>query len=132
MPPTGISDTAAMAVQMSACSRRIQGCNLRSLIGPNPLRLHCRCTRVLHFEPMGRAAGTVDRVLTFRHDTFESHLAGVAKYGLAVALHVLVEANARSGLGQDHFEGGLADLQRIAPQIVTVQLVEGIEKDVFV
>jgi hypothetical protein len=44
----------------------------------------------------------------------------MAKHGLAVALHVLVEPDARAGLGQEHFEGGLAALQRITAQIVAV------------
>jgi hypothetical protein len=35
----------------------------------------------------------------------------VAKHGLAVAFHVLVEPNVRSGLGEDHFERGLATLK---------------------
>jgi hypothetical protein len=34
-----------------------------------------------------------------RDDAFEAKLAGVAKHGLAVALHVLVETNARPCLG---------------------------------
>src|SRR5260221_7076623 len=38
-----------------------------------------RCSRVLHFEPVGRAARTVGRVLPLRHDTFEPHLAGVGE-----------------------------------------------------
>jgi hypothetical protein len=42
---------------------------------------------------------------------FEAELAGVAKHGLAVAFHVLVEPNVRSGLGEDHFERGLATLK---------------------
>jgi hypothetical protein len=40
----------------------------------------------------------------------------------AVALDMLVEPNARSGLGQDRCERGLADLKRITPQVIAVQL----------
>ena len=37
----------------------------------------------------------------------------------------------RASLGHDRCERGLADLKRIAPQVVAVQLnkVEGVEKD---
>ena len=45
------------------------------------LPLYRRRLRVLHFEPVGRAAGTVGRVLTLRHDTFKPHLAGVGENG---------------------------------------------------
>ena len=55
-----------------------------------------------------RAAGTVGRVLTLRHDTFEPHFAGMGKDSRAVALHVLIEPDARAGLGQDHFQCRLA------------------------
>jgi len=46
----------------------------------------------------------------------------------AVAFHVFVEPNAGAGLGHDRRERGLADLKRIAPQVVAVQLdeVEGV------
>src|SRR5262249_32386118 len=50
--------------------------------------------------------------------------------GLAVALHMLVEPDAGAGLGHDRCERGLADLKRIAPEVVAVQLneVEGVEE----
>src|SRR5262249_4548722 len=48
--------------------------------------LHGRCRRVLHLEPIGRAAGAVGGVIALRHDGFESHLAGVGENGRAVAL----------------------------------------------
>src|SRR5262245_3372533 len=50
--------------------------------------------------------------------------------GRAVALDMLVEPDARSSLGHDRCERGLADLKRIAPQVVAVQLdqVEGVEE----
>jgi hypothetical protein len=43
---------------------------------------------------------------------------------------VFVEPDAGLGLGHDRCESGFADLKRIAPQVVAVQLdeVEGIEK----
>ena len=51
--------------------------------------------------------------------------------GRAVAFHVFVEPDAGAGLGHDRCERGLADLKRITPQVVAVQLdeVEGVEKD---
>ena len=41
--------------------------------------------------------------------------------GRAVAFDMLVEPDARAGLGDDRCECSLADLKRIAPQIVAVQ-----------
>jgi len=48
--------------------------------------------------------------------------------GRAVAPDVLVEPDTGAGLGQDRRERGLADLKRITPQVVAVQLdqVEGV------
>jgi hypothetical protein len=65
---------------------------------------------------------TVGRVLPLRHDTFEAGLAGVLKHGRAVALDMLVELDAGASLGHDRCEGGLADLERITAQVLTVQL----------
>jgi len=47
---------------------------------------------------------------------------------------MLVEPDARAGLGHDRCERSLADLKRIAPQVVAVQLnqVEGVEEDALV
>src|SRR6516164_8110434 len=92
--------------------------------------LHGRCIGVLHFEPIGRAAGTVGRVLALRDDTFEAKLACVGEDGWTVAFHVVVEPDAGASLGHDGCERGLADLKWIAPQIIAVQLdeVEGIEE----
>ena len=39
------------------------------------LSLHRRCIRVLHFEPIGRAAGLVGGILALRHNVFEAELA---------------------------------------------------------
>ena len=93
---------------------------------------HCvRCIRVLHFKPVGRAPRAIRRVLPLRDDAFEAKLAGVGEDGRAVALDMLVEPDAGTGLGHDRRERGLADFERIAPQVVAVQLdeVEGVEKD---
>jgi hypothetical protein len=58
----------------------------------------------------------------------------VAKYGLAVAFHVLVESNAWPSLGQDHLKRDIAGLQRITPEIVGVQFdqIEGVQENAFV
>ena len=50
--------------------------------------------------------------------------------GWAVALHVFVEPYAGARLGHNRCERGLADLKRVAPQVITVQLdeVEGVEE----
>ena len=47
---------------------------------------------------------------------------------------MLIEPDAGAGLGHDRRERDLADLKRIAPQIVAVQLdqVEGVEEDALV
>jgi len=96
--------------------------------------LHCWCVGVLHFQPIGRAARTIGRLFPLRDNAFETELAGVAKYGLAVALYVLIESDASRSLGQDHHKRGLAALQRITAEVVTVQFdqVEGIKENAFV
>src|SRR5262245_44391134 len=93
--------------------------------------LRGRCICVLHFEPIGGAPRTVGRVLPLRDNAFETKLAGMGEDGRAVALHVFVEPYAVAGLGHNRCERGLADLKRIAPHVVAVQLdeVEGIKKD---
>jgi len=50
--------------------------------------------------------------------------------GRAIALNMLVEAEAKASFGQHTSKRGLADLKRIAPQVVAVQLdeVEGVEE----
>jgi len=72
--------------------------------------------------------------LPLRDNSFKTELAGVPKLGLAVALHVLVESNAWPSLGQDYSKRGLATLQRIRSEIVTVQFdqVEGVQENAFV
>src|SRR5215468_9173564 len=60
--------------RLSACAQV-----LSPPFSPILLRLapHGRCIRVLHLEPIWRAAGTVGGVLALRDDAFESHLTGV-------------------------------------------------------
>jgi hypothetical protein len=51
--------------------------------------------RVLHLEPVGRAAGAIRRVLPLRRDAFQPKLASIAEYDLAIlVLDVLVEPDA--------------------------------------
>jgi hypothetical protein len=54
----------------------------------------------------------------------------VGEDGRAVALDMLVEAQAKASFGQHTSKRGLADLKRITPQVVTVQFdeVEGVEE----
>ena len=92
--------------------------------------LHGRCIRVLHFEPIRRAARTVGGILALRHNALESHLAGVGEDGRAVAFQMLVEAQAKASFGQRTSKRGLAHFQGIAPQVVAVQFdqVEGVQE----
>src|SRR5262249_14244980 len=94
------------------------------------LALHCQGIRVLHFEPIGRAAGTVGGILPLRDNAFEAHLAVVGEDGRAVALDMFVEPYPGAGLGHDRCERSLADLKRIAPQVIAVQFneVEGVQE----
>jgi hypothetical protein len=54
--------------------------------------------------------------------------------GGAIALDMLVEPDAGAGFGYDACECRLADLKRIAPQVVAIQLdqVESVQKDAVV
>ena len=83
---------------------------------------------------MRRAPRAIRRVLALRNNAFEAELASVSEDGRAITLHVFVEPDAGSGLGHNRCERGLADLKRVAPQVVAVQFdeVEGIEKDASV
>src|SRR6516162_5730758 len=92
--------------------------------------LRVKSCSTLHFEPIGRAPGTVSGVLALRDDAFEAKLAGMGEDGRAVAFHVFVEPDAGAGLGHDRRERGLADLKRIAPQVIAVLLdeIEGVQE----
>jgi hypothetical protein len=94
------------------------------------LSLHGRRIRVLHFEPLGRAARTIGGILALRDNAFEAKLAGMGEHGWAVALDMLIEPDAGAGLGHDRCERGFADFKWIAPEIVAVQFdqVEGVEE----
>jgi flagellar biosynthesis component FlhA len=76
---------AAPALQHDKATRHLLDALARSFPA-----LHGRCIRVLHFEPVRRAARAIHRVLALRHDAFEPHLAGVGEDGRAIALDVLV------------------------------------------
>jgi len=66
--------------------------------------------------------------LRFETIAFEAKLAGMGEDGWAVALDMLVEPDAGSDLGHIDARRGLADLKRIAPQVVAIQIdeVEGV------
>jgi hypothetical protein len=88
---------------------------------------------------VARASAALPRVPTshsthFDDAAIEVELAGVAKYGLPVAYHVLVESNAWPSLGQNHLKPDLAALKRIRSEIVAVQFdqVEGVQEYAFV
>src|SRR5262245_47129225 len=98
----------------------------------NPTRLQASrpAHPVLHFEPIGRAAGTVGRVLLLRDDAFKTQCASMGEDGRAVTLHVFVEPAAGASLGHDRCERSSADFRPIAPQVVASQLdqVEGLQE----
>ena len=77
-----------------------------------------------------RPSGAVAGAEPLRHDAFESHFAGVGENGRAVALYMLVEAQAKAGFGQHTSKRGLAHFQRITPHVIAVQFdeVEGVEE----
>jgi hypothetical protein len=54
----------------------------------------------------------------------------VGENGRAVALYMLVEAQAKAGFGQHTSKRGLAHFQRITPHVIAVQFdeVEGVEE----
>jgi hypothetical protein len=83
--------------------------------------LHGWCIGVLHLEPIEGAAGTVGGILPLRDDAFDAKLAGVGEDGRAIAFHLFVEPYAGARLGHDRCEPGLADLKRIASEIVAIQ-----------
>src|SRR5262249_42199369 len=59
-------------------------------------------------------------ILSLRDDAFEPHLASMGEDGRAVTFDVLVEPDAGTGLSQDR--RALAELKRIAPQVVAIEL----------
>src|SRR5262249_22760718 len=65
------------------------------------LSFHGRRIRVLHFEPVGRAAGTIGGILALRGNAFEAELAGMGEDGRAVTLDMLVEPDAGAGVGTE-------------------------------
>src|SRR6516165_10321860 len=97
------------------------------------LAAHCRCFRILEFQPVFRSAGTVARAEPLRHDAFEAHLAGVPEYALAIMGEVLVQTQPRKAPTQQARELRLARLQRLAPQILAIQFeeIEGVEEDML-
>src|SRR5262249_17780644 len=60
------------------------------------------------------------RILSLPDDASEPHLASMGEDGRAVPFDVLVEPDAGTGLSQDR--RALAELKRIAPQVVAIEL----------
>ena len=91
---------------------------------PNSRMIIRECRPTLSRPVTCRAAlgRTISRVLPLRRDAFEPELAGMGEDGRAIALDMLVEPDTGAGLGQDRCERGLADLKRITPQVIAVQL----------
>src|SRR5262249_58868883 len=69
-----------------------------------------------------------------QHNDWEPELAVRVEYARAFALDMLMDPDAEFRLGQHARKRGLADLKRIAPQVVAVQFdeVEGVEEYVLV
>src|SRR5215472_10073137 len=78
------------------------------------LPFHRRRFRVLELQPILRSAGSVARPEPLRDDAFESHLAGVPEYALAVVGEVLVQTQPRKAPTQQARQRRLARLQRLA------------------
>ena len=73
--------------------------------------------RVLHLEPVGRAAGAIRRVLPLRRDAFQPKLASIAEYDLAIlVLDVLVERMPGLTLTRTEASVALWTSKRLAPQ----------------
>ena len=82
--------------------RSSQGC-LISSASPILLRLppHRLARRVLHLEPVRRAAGAIGRSPSASDDAFQPHPAGVAEHGLTVVeFQMLVEPDAGAALAR--------------------------------
>jgi hypothetical protein len=81
-------------------------------------------------SPSFTRRASVGGVPALRDNAFEAKLAGMGEDGRAVAFDVFVEPDAGAGFGHDRCERGLANLQRIAPQVVAVQFdqVEGVQE----
>src|SRR3954464_6943114 len=78
---------------------------------------HRLARRVLHLEPIRRAARAKGRVLPLAHDAFQPHPAGVVEDGLAVIeFQMLVVPDPQAGLGQGRRKRGTHH-QRIAPRL---------------
>ena len=86
-------------------------CHLRPLLPHSPLGLplYGRRIRVLHFEPIGGATGTVGGILVLR-DNVKPHLAGVREDGRAVALGMLIEQDDATSLWT-RYVGGASPIE---------------------
>src|SRR6516165_8143845 len=96
-PPGGSASSTRYGKSRSFLRPTIS--RLRRVISPSPppLLVSPPGASSLHFEPIGRAAGTVGRILALRHDAFKTHFASVREDGRTVALDMLVEPDAGAG-----------------------------------
>src|SRR5262249_50756253 len=86
------------------------------------LAFYRRRFRVLELDPVLRPAGSVARPEPLRDDALEPELARVAKNDVAGLGDVLVELQPEAGAAQQRGELAFADLDRLAPQVLPVEL----------
>jgi hypothetical protein len=75
---------------------------------------------VLHLDPVTRSTRGVRRPKTLRYDAFAAQLAGVVKYDGAFDVEVPVKRDAAMRFAKQLFEHQLAVLDRLPPQVPTV------------
>src|SRR3954469_9465943 len=108
--------------------------SLRSVAvtGPNPRLPRAAPPRWPGFWTLpSRGSGRTDSgSLSLRDDPFEAKLAGVREHRGPIALDVLIEPQSGARLGQERRQRGLADDERLTPQILAVEIeqIEGIKK----
>ena len=69
------------------------------------IRSHGRSDPILHFDPIRAPPRPVRPVTSLRDDALSAERAGVAEDGLAVAVEVLAQSDARARLAQEAGEG---------------------------
>jgi hypothetical protein len=91
---------------------------------PIPLGLtpHRRCFGVFDFRPMRRAPGAIGGAEPLRYNTLASEPARLAEHDCAISRVTLVHDDGQMRAVQQLCEPPLARLDRLAPQIVAVEL----------
>ena len=92
------ADATRINDRITSAEKEIVGsktAGLAGLMSPTPILLrfppYSWCIRILRFDPMRRAAGTVTRVLALRHNALKPHLAGMKEDSGSVLGEVLIE-----------------------------------------